>query len=238
MIYAIGDIHGKYSLLRELYDKILEDIAQNGDSHNVIVFLGDYIDRGSQNIQVLDFIKNLQDSSGIEHIFLRGNHEEIFKSAMEYPHRPWFTGMWVQNGGKAVLNEVGMEFAEFNASYPWQGYVNWFDTRLENYYETDDYVFVHGGLDISVQNMRKQDDEMLQWARFREEDHYASFHKLVVHGHSPVEEPQVDKNRINVDTGRSYAKDNGRRGLTAVALPNERDDTKIRFIQVIEPIQN
>lgn len=231
MIYAIGDIHGNYDLLDSLYKNILNDIASVGDESNTIIFLGDYIDRGYQNQQVLDFLRNLQDSKGIEHIMLRGNHEDIFKNAMQNHRDPFFVRMWVDNGGSAFLKERQMDFTYFVNTYPWHVYVDWMDLKLLNYYETEDYVFVHGGVDIRIPNMENQDKMTLLWSRYTNTNHYKNFNKMVIHGHTPNPDPIVDKNRINVDTSFSYSAYPGIVRLTAVALPNRRnDDISPRFI--------
>lgn len=234
MIYAIGDIHGKGDLLVALYNAILADIESHGDSENTIVFIGDYIDRGSQNRMVLDFLRNLEDTPNLTHVMLRGNHEMLFKEAMLNPRHPFFVKMWVNNGGAAFLQETGMDFTYFNETFPWQHYVNWMDRRLDDYYETDDYVFVHGGLDKRIERMNRQEAETLRWARFTDKDHYSDYHKMVIHGHTPNADPIVDNNRINVDTSWSYGKYPGILNLTAVVLPNRRDDKFFppRFLQV------
>lgn len=232
MIYAIGDIHGKFDLLKALYSAILKDIDSCGDLDNKIIFLGDYIDRGYQNRQVLDFLKNLEDFEGVEHIFLRGNHEDIFTDAMEHPRNQFSVRMWVDNGGMSFLKETGMDFDYFVNTFPWQHYVNWFNRRLEYYHETEDYIFVHGGVDIRKPNMKDQENEAMLWARFTQKDWYRDFPKMVIHGHTPNADPQVDINRVNVDTSWSYGKYPGILNLTAVALPNHRDDSEPRFIQV------
>lgn len=234
MIYAIGDIHGKGDLLVALYNSIQEDIEKSNDAEHTIVFLGDYVDRGYQNRKVLDFLKNLSDTDKVKHIFLRGNHESIFIEAMENPRSHWAVKMWVNNGGQAWLNEAKMDFTYFNETFPWHHYVNWMKYRLDDYYETEDYVFVHGGLDIRKPNMKEQEGEALRWARFTQKDWYQSFPKMVIHGHTPNADPQVDNNRINVDTSWSYGKYPGILNLTAVVLPNRRDDQFFppRFIQV------
>lgn len=232
MIYAIGDIHGNFDLLKQLYDKILLDIEATGDKENTIVFLGDYIDRGNQNRQVLDFLMFLENSDNIKHVKLRGNHEQIFIDAMENPRHQYFARMWTQNGGQAFLNEVGMDLDYFVHSFHWQSYVRWMKIRLDDYYETSDYVFVHGGLDIRKRNMKDQEPEYLWWARHMDVDYYRTFHKTVIHGHTPGADPLVDINRINVDTSWAYQK-YGHQILTAVCLPNEagKDELQVKFIK-------
>lgn len=238
MIYAIGDIHGQFDLLKELYSKILKDIVESGEVDNTIVFLGDYIDRGRQNRQVLDFLRTREDIPGLSHVMLWGNHEKMFKYAMENPRMGFFVEMWVDNGGRAFMEEVYCkDFVYFNETFPWWHYTNWMDSHLEYYYETEDYVFVHGGLDIRIKDMAQQDPETLMWSRKTQKDWYRDYPKLVVHGHTPNAEPVVDMNRINVDTSRYYDKPGLGPQLTAVALHNRRADGEHRFIRVEKQLE-
>lgn len=229
MIYAIGDIHGNFDLLYQLYQIILEDIRKNNNPKNKIVFLGDYIDRGPQNRDVVNFLMDLRDTEFLQHIFLWGNHEEMFIEAMDNQLKGLSVRIWLNSGGDAWLDELGMDWDYFRITFPWHKYSNWFKTHLVYYHETEDYVFVHGGLDIEQPNMSRQDKQWLIWARFMQPNHYAKFPKVVIHGHTPVAEPLVDKNRINVDTSLSRA-EHGHLTLTAVALPN-RWDGQPRFLQ-------
>lgn len=235
MIYAIGDIHGKGSLLKQLHAKIIEDIEAVGDEQNTIVFLGDYIDRGSQNVMVIDFIRNLRDTDNIQYKYIIGNHESIFKEAMENPTNPFFVRMWTQNGGNSFLTEVKMDFQHFHYAWPWHIWLQWLSLNGRDYYETEDYVFVHGGLDRRVERMNRQEPEVLRWARFQDADWYKDYPKMVIHGHTPGSYPVVDNNRINVDTSWAYA-ERPVSNLTAVALPNRKTEgVEPRFIEAETP---
>lgn len=223
MIYAIGDIHGKFDILKRLYELILVDIEENYDDENTIVFLGDYIDRGKQNRQVLDFLMFLQNTPKINHVFLFGNHEDIFINAMENPRDKDKVQLWVQNGGSNFIGELTKNYYDFDFfhnTFPWEYYVRWMKTKTDIYYETDDYIFVHGGLDIRKTEMHKQYKDYLIWARHTDKDHYKDYNKIVVHGHTPNYDPVFDRNRINVDTS-CYNKQIDGHMLTAVALPNK-----------------
>lgn len=241
MIYAIGDIHGQFDLLKELYTKCLRHAVisaeETGEDEHTFVFLGDYVDRGKQNRQVLDFLMNLENSPGITHVKLRGNHEQIFTEAMENPRSMFHVRMWLQNGGMSWLNEAGMDFDYFVNSYPWNHIVNWMKVWLDPYYETEDYIFVHGGLDIREPNMKKQDADSMMWARHEQKDWYRTFPKMVIHGHTPHADPVVDINRINVDTSWAHQK-HDYRCLTAVALPNRRYHSHLEpeFITATKPL--
>lgn len=67
-VVIFGDIHGCYEPLKEYFDK-------NPFSENVnYIFTGDYLDRGIQNKEVLEFLISLKDYKNV--IFLEGNHEK------------------------------------------------------------------------------------------------------------------------------------------------------------------
>jgi serine/threonine protein phosphatase 1 len=55
-IYALGDIHGRSDLLKEMFTVIDADIARNPVSRPIEVFLGDYIDRGPNSAYTLDLL--------------------------------------------------------------------------------------------------------------------------------------------------------------------------------------
>lgn len=67
-IYHIGDIQGCYPIMKEALDKI--DFP---NKNNFYVFVGDYIDRGPKNAQVMDFIDKYKSLDNV--VLLRGNHE-------------------------------------------------------------------------------------------------------------------------------------------------------------------
>src|SRR5438045_4048532 len=75
-VYAIGDIHGRLDLLEDLLARIIEDAQQHqSDQARSLIFLGDYIDRGSESRGVVEHL--LDDSTpGFTKVYLMGNHEE------------------------------------------------------------------------------------------------------------------------------------------------------------------
>ncbi len=230
MYYAIGDIHGEFSLLLDLYEKILYDIRVNGEEKNTIVFLGDYIDRGEASIRVLNFLRGLENTDNLNHVFIRGNHEDMFMCAVENPLNDFDVSFWVRNGGEAVLKELNMDWDHFREAFPHQPIYQWLKDKTRFYHETDCYIFVHGGLDTR-RDVCSQLPDVLMWARNMEPDHYKGYRKKVIHGHTPHPQPVVDDNRICVDTSFSP----NEKILTAVALRNE-DDGSFRFLQSTRPL--
>src|SRR5215470_13453186 len=81
MIYAIGDIHGQDAMLRAMLD-VLADVPLEND--DILIFIGDYIDRGPDSRGVLETLLALQKSQG-NVVFLRGNHEQLMLDARHGP---------------------------------------------------------------------------------------------------------------------------------------------------------
>ena len=85
MIYAVGDIHGQLTMLRQMLEKLREQPLKESDT---VVFLGDYVDRGEDSKGVIDTLLAFK----TEHancIFLRGNHEQLMLDAFnEDPPEP------------------------------------------------------------------------------------------------------------------------------------------------------
>ena len=73
----IPDIHGQYEKLLNLLTKLgwyeVEDCWQHSDKGRKLIFLGDFIDRGTQNGKVISLIRKLE-ALNVAHVIM-GNHE-------------------------------------------------------------------------------------------------------------------------------------------------------------------
>jgi len=224
--YAIGDIHGELSMLKELISKIEKDASYHKDSENHLITLGDYVDRGPDSAGVVDYLM-AELPSGFVIYNLKGNHEIMATDALNdiangnFQHSEWL-GSWLvrENGGPATLKSYGFtvdpsKFQDNAYLKEWSTFVKtnkrihkhlkWFAT-LPLYYETPDYVFVHAGIKPKVP-MKDQREAELVWTRSKEffkhdEKHFGN--KSIVHGHTPRDKPELLHNRINVDTGATY----------------------------------
>jgi serine/threonine protein phosphatase 1 len=203
-IFAIGDVHGCFSRLRELMDLINPDPA--GDT---VVFIGDYIDRGPNPRAVVDFVLEIKER--LPHtVCLRGNHEQMF---LNYYCEDREEQLFMYNGG---ISTVG----SYSPGGVWNGgkpaipeeHLQFF-TSLDLYYETQDYLFVHAGLRPGI-SLQKQDREDLIWIRNKFILSGQNFGKVVVFGHTPFNDPLIEPNKIGIDTGAVYG---GK--LTCVELP-------------------
>ncbi|MBX6320974.1 MAG: serine/threonine protein phosphatase [Rhodospirillaceae bacterium] len=211
-IYAIGDIHGRADLLGALHDRIEADAATApAGCRRLIVYLGDYVDRGLQSRQVIDMLLE-GPPAGFEAVYLKGNHEDCMLRFLD----DWESGPhWFSIGGDAtalsygVRPALGLSVAErfqqacrdLKAALP-PAHLRFLES-LELVYEAGDYVFVHAGLRPGVP-LDEQDPEDLMW--IRDEFLYGpnSWNRLVVHGHSPSREPAVFGHRIGIDTGAFF----------------------------------
>jgi len=71
---------------------------------------------------------------------------------------------------------------------------------LELSREVGDYLFVHAGV-RPRRSLERQDADDLMWIRDEFLESEDDFGKVVVHGHTVCQDPEVRSNRIGIDTG-------------------------------------
>lgn len=208
-IFAVGDIHGSYNKLVSL----MSELPWNRET-DVLVFLGDYIDRGKHSKEVVEFLIGLKEEGG-DIVFLLGNHEKLlldyYASGSDYDLKLWRSfGGWetIEN----YTNGVGVWG---RPSFLPRNHLKFFRDLLP-YYETEKYIFVHAGLREGVPLKEQKTDDLL-WIRksFTESNH--SFGKTIIFGHTPMRSPYIADGKIGIDTGAGYGN-----VLTAVELPAVR----------------
>jgi len=123
---AIGDIHGCFKAVSSL----VEAIAPTKD--DLLVFLGDYIDRGPDSRGTVDLLIDLQ--SKFRTVFIKGNHELLFEDAVVREQDPT---LWFHNGGRMTLTTYGGKIASIPEKH------RRFLVETVPYHETDGNIFVH-----------------------------------------------------------------------------------------------
>jgi serine/threonine protein phosphatase 1 len=208
-IYAVGDIHGCAGLLANIFDRIDDDLKLRPTPDVLQVFLGDYIDRGPDSREVIELLIARQRENDV--VFLKGNHETFMMNFIETPS---ILQDWQRLGGLQTLMSYGITptinanavvqaqiAVDFNQVLPESH--RQFLGHLKSFFTCGDFFFVHAGVRPGIP-LEKQREEDLLWIRqeflFCKND----FGKIVVHGHTPVQYPDVRSNRINIDTG-AYA---------------------------------
>ncbi|UQZ89326.1 serine/threonine protein phosphatase [Deltaproteobacteria bacterium Smac51] len=199
-IIAVGDIHGCYSKLK----KMLGRLQWSPDSGDLLIFLGDYIDRGPQSYDVVETLIELSASPRV--ICLMGNHERMFLDFISGQTLPSLYA----NGIAATVRDYCSGDHEMSETHLT------FLRNLKLYHETEHHIFVHAGL-APGRPLAEQTPHDMLWIRekFLQSDH--DFGKTIVFGHTPFREPVVSPGRIGLDTGAVYGG-----SLTAVILPEER----------------
>lgn len=225
LVYAIGDVHGYPNQLAALLNQIAEDAAREAAPERpLIVFLGDYVDRGPDSRGAIDIIVSLMDDDRFEVVALKGNHEDAM---LRFLTEPGFAPAWISNWGDATLRAYGVappsDFdvaacqavqARFAEALPARHRAFLGGLRLS--VEVGDYLFVHAGVRPGVP-LDAQAERDLIWIRYEFLQCDQPFGKVVVHGHTPADRPERRANRINVDTGVYFSGT-----LTAVRLKGEQ----------------
>ena len=202
-IFAIGDIHGSIDRLQDLMQKIPIDFT-----NDTLLFIGDYIDRGPGSVEVVEYLMDLKKRVP-EIILLKGNHEDMLEKYLDGTDR--FT--YLLNGGQNTLDSY-LSKTHRSDSFPIPAEHIDFFKSLRLYYETEAYIFVHAGLRPKIP-LASQKTEDLLWIRDKFIYSKYNFGKPVVFGHTPLEKPLVEPNKIGIDTGAVYGN-----ALTCVQLPD------------------
>jgi serine/threonine protein phosphatase 1 len=200
-LFAIGDIHGHAAELDTLLDYIMK--TKNIGQDDLMIFVGDYIDRGPQSKQVIDRLLELR-RTWPQTIFLRGNHEDMLLS---------FLGLggeggefYLKNGGAEFFASYDLEPAgslvELRARLPAE-HIHFF-TSLEYGVILAEFLFVHAGV-APKRKLSQQTPSDLLWIRkeFIQSPHRIG--KTVVFGHTAFNQIHIElPYRIGIDTGVAY----------------------------------
>lgn len=228
-VYAVGDVHGRHDLFDQLAVLIEADIrgSRGEDFEAETIFLGDYIDRGIESRLVVERLASGDFPTAVRCV--AGNHEMMMLSFLGAADAG---EVWLLNGGLETLFSYGVEAQRMPSSTRLESaraaliaalpahHLHFLRT-LEVGIEIGDYFFCHAGVRPGVPLAQQTLDDLI-WIRepFLSSDE--PFGKRIVHGHTPVMEPEVRANRINLDTG-AYLTNR----LTCAVL----EDDSVRILQ-------
>lgn len=211
-IYAFGDIHGRADLLKKMFTVIDADLARNPVPRPIHVFLGDYVDRGPDSAGTLDLL--IDRGRHFETVCLKGNHEAYMLEVLRDPGK---LAEWRKFGGLSTLMAYGLqpslnpdadeqaELIQTLAKHMPDTHLRFLESLLPSFL-CGDFFFVHAGVRPGVPLKEQTEADML-WIRDEFLDSKENFGKFIVHGHTPVREPDIRPNRVNIDTG-AYATGN------------------------------
>jgi len=182
--FIIGDVHGCLKTFQELVDCYWDRDKE------ILVQLGDLIDRGAFSPQTLLYCTELEKTYQNKTIFLRGNHEQMMLD---------FYGdvstSWLSNGGRETLYQF--EAAELNTGnlLPWIG-------QRELYFETEYFFISHAGM---AENVEDPKDPRIPNGLLWNREPLKNLGKIQIIGHTPLNNGKPsfasESNSWNIDTG-------------------------------------
>jgi len=160
--YVIGDIHGRYKALIEVLQKANFDYE-----NDQLIVLGDIVDGGKQTYEVIEELLKINNL-----VYVLGNHDEWF---IKHISGKWLNEIWIQQGGANTLRSYGANVTEgriiseesiidtSNIMIPitHQEFFN----NGKYYYEYNNMLFVHGGLNPAIPKIESQSNKDLLWDR-------------------------------------------------------------------------
>lgn len=200
---AITDIHGELAKLENLLSKLeLRD-------DDVFVFMGDYIDRGPDSCGVVEKIIELGEI--YKCIYLIGSHEYALLHAKS---DDYYNYLFWNYGGPATVKSYGGNFENILNKH------GDFFRSLEFYYLTEDYLFVHAGINPDYP-LEEQDETDLVYIRGKFIYSKHNLSQKIIFGHTEFDEPYVTDDKICIDLGCGKYKD---AKLCALILDNGKEE--------------
>lgn len=209
-LYAIGDVHGRLDLLQAMHARIRDEIARDGLADWRIIHLGDYVDRGPDSRGVIQFL--IDASTGDRrNLALAGNHDVGF---LDFLKTPLIDGLFAHNGGAQTALSYGVRLDLASMAAVKTGHAALVEAIPREHLaflrglalsaDFGDFFFCHAGVRPGVPLERQARDDLV-WIRGAFHNHLGLYEKVVVHGHTPVDEPEVLANRVNIDTGAVFS---------------------------------
>jgi serine/threonine protein phosphatase 1 len=205
-IHAIGDVHGRLDLLRQMHESIAAELVAHPVEDWRIIHLGDYVDRGPDSRGVLDFLIAARERDP-RHIMLAGNHDVGF---LDFLAAPSAESLFARFGGVDTARSYGVDarFAPPEAlEKDWGRLLRAVPNRHQEFLRAmefsvsfGDFYFCHAGIRPRIALDRQMPEDLI-WVRDVFLNHPELHEKVIVHGHTPDAEPEVMPNRVNVDTG-------------------------------------
>lgn len=212
--YAIGDIHGHISLLREAHDRIADDMARHGAGP--VIHIGDLVDRGRHSAEVIEFLRTGVDR-GENWVILKGNHDRMLTGFLVDPFaqdrglRTDLGYLHPKIGGATTLASYGVRSAadrpvaavHADALLMVPPSHRAFLEALPTHYRRGEAIFVHAGIRPGIA-LEDQTETDLLWIRAPFLDDLRDHGALIVHGHTAIDQPTHYGNRLNIDSGAAY----------------------------------
>ncbi len=232
-IFVVSDVHGYFSIMKQALD---EAGFRPNDPQHLLLCLGDVIDRGNQNKQVVTYFERLQNC-----VLIRGNHETmlqklLYTGKVEPHHRINGTVNTLEDFfGKYAFN-LADETLDFSGKTRVVDRLCDFIYDTVRYYETKNFVFVHGWLPSGCKDASQlpsycdstwDEASKKKWIHHYKGEPPLNFKTLVV-GHVPTFYASAVDPRWSKDCSNIYY------GQGMIAIDAGTHDTKRVNLLVIE----
>ena len=190
--YVVPDIHGMMGhLIRAV--ECIEQREPRGEC--MVIFLGDYIDRGPQSAGVVRLIRD-GIAGGKPWVALKGNHEDLMAQSI-VAHDKSAEWSWLQNGGIESIGSYAGDAARMQNDAEWMA-------ALPSFYEDEFRAYVHAFAPEQFP-LKDAPESMVLWTRYPRGADVGYRGKHVVHGHTPIKAgPELLQNRTNLDCGAVF----------------------------------
>jgi serine/threonine protein phosphatase 1 len=222
LVYAIGDIHGCLSELKQMHEFIDRHIKPE----DIIVYIGDYIDRGPDSKGVVDLLIERQKTISNPQVHLLGNHEDMMMEG----------NYWMVNGGAEAIKSYGLD--PYDHGIESRFFQDLCPRDHQEFYAELRYhvligktVFVHAAIDPSY-DLDNQADHTKLWVRHFDAykgDYVGGY--TVVRGHTPTTEVIERTNQIMIDTGCVF----GNKLTCLIIDPNNPEDRSFHQVKSEQP---
>ncbi len=197
-VYIVGDLHGCASEPAVLLSHL--ESSENLSDLDLVIFLGDYIDRGPDSKGVIDLVLEFA-SRFPKTRFLKGNHEDMLLDFLGFGGN--LGQAFLYNGGLETIQSYGISvFApptEMVNALPPDHFK--FFCALESIIQVDEFVCVHAGLN-PLRDLNAQNDGDVFWIRDEFLNNIHPFNKTIIFGHTPHQEIFLHLPfKLGIDTG-------------------------------------
>jgi len=224
--FIISDIHGKYDMFEKMLGHWNKDTEQ-------LIILGDLIDRGEDSLKVVKKAMTLKDNYGA--IILMGNHEDMFLSWLREPHSCYgehIATLRAFNESEVSIHRLLPEkLARLTIENNPKSIS--FLKGLPDYVEADNYIFVHAGVDLSLDDWKDTYPVDFKWIRepFLSKENKTG--KRVVFGHTPTPFLNEDKsNNVWVSSDKTKIGIDGGAVFKGVLHGLRIDDNEVSAVSI------
>ncbi|MBY0597851.1 metallophosphoesterase [Bacillus bingmayongensis] len=212
-VIVISDIHGELELLKKLLSKV------NFSLEDYLIINGDLCEKGSNSIGVVNYVRELEAHNPNVHV-IEGNCEALVDALLNenpglinylYTRKNSIFNEWLNQLGFYINEETDIREVKDILTSPFSIEIKWL-TELPTVIETDDYIFVHAGLEDIEDWKKTERKNALAMPEFFTKSHRANKYAIV--GHWPVvnyseevpsNNPVIDENKkiIAIDGGNT-----------------------------------